>query len=245
MIALVVTAALFTTVVLVRVRATREYQPYWARYNYTGYEGGEAPISPRSPIQYKAFIDTAAAAPARSDVLGGAARRSAPTARRSRSCSSRTGPTVRIPSMEGLYYEAAGTTGFHFLAAATLDRAVQTPCGLPYRSFTDFDLGVRYLQLLGVRYCAATSGRARAAAAANPALREVATVPDLDVAPPNGWTIYEVRGTPASCPARVPSSPKICTKRPTGSARGAEAPEGTPGIAEFLLGSAGSPVVRR
>jgi hypothetical protein len=64
--------------------------------------------------------------------------------------------------------------------------------GLPYRSFADFDLGVQYLQLLGVRYYAATTPEANAKAAANPALHQVATVPDLDKAPPNGWTIYEV-----------------------------------------------------
>jgi hypothetical protein len=65
--------------------------------------------------------------------------------------------------------------------------------GLPYRSFpNDFDLGVRYLQDMGVRYFAVTSPAVKEKADANPALTEVATVPDLDGKPPTGWTIYRV-----------------------------------------------------
>ena len=68
--------------------------------------------------------------------------------------------------------------------------------GLPYQSIADFDLGVRYLQLMGVRYYAAFSEEAKAKAATNPALRPVATVPDLDGKPPSGWTIYRVADSP-------------------------------------------------
>ena len=54
--------------------------------------------------------------------------------------------------------------------------------------------------------------------------------------------VDHLRGAPARPPSRrsrtSPSSPKICTKRPTGSARGQPPPGGTPGIAELLLGSA-------
>ena len=35
-----VVVALFTTIVLVRINATKGYVTYWAKYNYTGYEGG-------------------------------------------------------------------------------------------------------------------------------------------------------------------------------------------------------------
>ena len=123
----------------------------------------------------------------------------------------------RIASMEGLYYEAAGTTGFHFLAAATLTTEPSNAVrGLPYRTFADFDLGVRYLQILGVRYYAATSPQAKAAAAANPTLREVATVPDLDRIAPDGWTIYEV----VDCGGRRGARVRAGGRR--GAPRGAE-----------------------
>jgi hypothetical protein len=196
-IAIVVTVGLFTTVALVRVHATRGYLPYWAAYNGTGYEGGlPSDFTQKSFPEYQAFMDTAGALPPGRMFWEGNSKIGA------------YGTPLalmllpywtdgRIASMEGLYYEAAGTTGFHFLAAATLtpepSNAVR---GLPYRGFADFDLGVRYLQLLGVRYYAATTPEANAAAAANAALQPIATVPDLDQAPPNGWTIYEVADAP-------------------------------------------------
>ena len=99
--------------------------------------------------------------------------------------------------MEGLYFEASTTTPYHFMMIATLAQSPSNPVrGLPYRSIADFDLGVRYLQLMGVRYYAAFSDAAKAAAAQNPALHPVATVPDLDGKPPSGWTIYRVADSP-------------------------------------------------
>jgi hypothetical protein len=80
---------------------------------------------------------------------------------------------------------------------ATLAQSPSNPVrGLPYKSIADFDLGVRYLQLMGVRYYAAFSEQAKTAAARNPALQPVATVPDLDNKPPSGWTIYRVADSP-------------------------------------------------
>ena len=77
----------------------------------------------------------------------------------------------RIASMEGLYFEASATTPYHFMMIATLAQSPSNPVrGLPYRTIADFDLGVRYLQLMGVRYYAAFTDTAKAAAAKNPAL---------------------------------------------------------------------------
>ena len=73
--------------------------------------------------------------------------------------------------------------------------------GLPYRNSTDFALGVQYLQLLGIRYYAAMPDMQQLAAS-NPSLREVATVPDLDVGAPLGWKIYEVADSPVVAPLR-------------------------------------------
>ena len=68
----------------------------------------------------------------------------------------------RIQSMEGLYFESSTTTPYHFMMIATLAQSPSNPVrGLPYRSIADFDLGVRYLQLMGVRYYAAFTDRRR------------------------------------------------------------------------------------
>jgi hypothetical protein len=103
----------------------------------------------------------------------------------------------RIASMEGLYYESAATTPFQFMAVAPLSgpgNASNPVRGLDYRNIEDFDLGVRYMQLMGVRYYMAYSTEAKAKADANPDLRQVAELKDHDGTPPSGWKIYEVKG---------------------------------------------------
>jgi len=192
-----VLAVIATTVALVRVEQTRDFLPYWARYNYTGYESGStADFTAKSWPEYRAFLDTAnSLAPGRMAWEGGDAIGAYGT------------PLAlmllpywthgRIQSMEGLYFEASTTTPYHFMMIATLAQSPSNPVrGLPYRSITDFNLGVRYLQLMGVRYYAAFSDTAKADAAKNASLRPVATVPDLDDKPPSGWTIYQVADSP-------------------------------------------------
>ena len=102
-------------------------------------------------------------------------------------------------------------------------RARRTRCaGSRTRTFADFDLGVRYLQLMGVRYYARPRRRqGEGGRRANPTLREVATVPDLDVKPPIGWTIYEVERRADGRGARVRARRRrgTCTRHRTGSAR--------------------------
>jgi hypothetical protein len=101
--------------------------------------------------------------------------------------------------MEGLYYESSATTPYHFLTVSTLSgpgNASNPQRGLPYRSLAEFDVGVRYLQKLGVRYYVVHSDQAKQQAAKSNALVEVATSPDTDGRQPAGWTIYEVRDAP-------------------------------------------------
>jgi hypothetical protein len=195
--AITVLAVVATTVALVRIDQTHGFLPYWARYNYTGYEGGStADATQKSWPEYRAFLDTAnSLAPGRMAWEGGDAIGAYGT------------PLAlmllpywthgRIQSMEGLYFEASATTPYHFMMIATLAQTPSNPVrALPYRSIADFDLGVRYLQLMGVRYYAAFTDVAKTAAAKNPALSVVATVPDLDNKPPSGWTIYRVADSP-------------------------------------------------
>ncbi len=86
----------------------------------------------------------------------------------------------RIASMEGLYFESSATTPYHFMTVATLagpGNASNPQVGLPYRSLAEFDVGVRYLQKLGVRYFVAHSDEAKEQAAKSPDAR-----PGRDVA---------------------------------------------------------------
>ena len=92
-----------------------------------------------------------------------------------------------IGSMEGLYFESAATTPFHFLNQAELsDKPSSAQRDLPYRGF-DMTSGVDHLQLLGARYYLAYSDRAKGAAADDPDLRRIGTS--------GPWAIYEVKGS--------------------------------------------------
>lgn len=79
-----------------------------------------------------------------------------------------------IPSMEGLYFEASSTTPFHFLNQAALSQAPsKAQSHIDYLPF-DIDVGVKQLQLMGVRYYMAWTAEAVKAASAHPDLEEIA-----------------------------------------------------------------------
>ena len=67
-----------------RAATTRDFLPYWARYNYTGYESGTAETSPRSRGPSTARSSTPRTPSRRVACCGRAATPSARTARRSR-----------------------------------------------------------------------------------------------------------------------------------------------------------------
>jgi hypothetical protein len=187
--------------VLVQVHRSRDFLDYWVRYNYTGYERADYLVDPtgKSTDEYRALIDTFDGLPPGrllwendSPALGAYGT----------ALSLMLLPywtDGRIGSMEGLYYEAAATTPYVFLSVATLTapgKASNPVRGLTYRTIEDFDLGVRYLQLLGVRYYLAQSTDAKARADAHADLELVARAPDLDGRPPAGWNVYEVADAP-------------------------------------------------
>jgi hypothetical protein len=124
----------------------------------------------------------------------------------------------RIGSMEGLYYESSATTPYHFMAVATLSgpgNASNPVRGLDYRTLDDFDLGVRYMRQLGVRYYMAYSNEAKAKADADPDLKLLRRTTDLDGNPPIGWNVYEVRDWALVAPLQyqpVAVSPKAGTQ---------------------------------
>lgn len=89
-----------------------------------------------------------------------------------------------ISSMEGLYFESSPTVPFHFLMQSELSAAPSRPMrGLPYNAL-NFDLGVAHLRMSGVRYYAAFSTEATAAAQASVDLQHIASA--------GPWLIYLV-----------------------------------------------------
>jgi hypothetical protein len=100
----------------------------------------------------------------------------------------------KIDSMEGLYFESSATTAYHFLTVSECGVHPSNPVrGLVYGTIsTDFDLCVKHLQMLGVRYLMLWTSQAEHLANANPQLTLVKTIPDVDGQDPKGWKVYQV-----------------------------------------------------
>ena len=157
------------------------FVPSWARWNYSGYEGKDA---------YREYYDVV-----QTMKQVGEDRGCGRTFWEYQKELDRYGTPMAlmllpfwtdgcIGSMEGLYFEASGTTPFHFLTQTELSTAPSAAQrDLPYGSF-DITKGVEHLQMLGVKYYMATSPNAIAQARTNPDLTEIA------VSGP--WVVFEV-----------------------------------------------------
>jgi hypothetical protein len=196
---------LVVVVALWRVYETTGPVTFWAEWNYSGYErtgnAADAKVFP----EYRALVDALdKLPPGRATWEGGPSLGVYGTTLALMMLPYWT--DGRIASMEGLYFESSATTPYHFMAVATLagpGNASNPQRGLPYRSLAEFDVGVRYLQKMGVRYYVVHSDEAKQQAAQSGALVEVATSPDTDGQPPLGWTVYEVREAPLVEPLTV------------------------------------------
>lgn len=172
----------------------------WSRYNFKGYE--ELP-------DYKEFdklMDTMADLPAGRALW--------------ETTQSGYGTTLalmllpyytnhRISSMEGLYFEASGTTAYHFLNVAEVSKQSSNPMAWPkcekvkdkagqdvlkdptcieqyYGNITDFDRGISHMKLMGVRYYMAHTAEAKELAKKSKDLKLVASVPDMVDSTPDG-----------------------------------------------------------
>jgi len=94
-----------------------------------------------------------------------------------------------IGSMEGLYFEASATTPYHFLnqdelstSPSNAQRDLPYGTGAPNRD--EFNLGIRHLQMLGVKYYMAISTNMIDMARSNSDLSEVASS--------GPWVIFQV-----------------------------------------------------
>ncbi|MGH9002656.1 MAG: hypothetical protein ACRDYV_05965, partial [Acidimicrobiia bacterium] len=185
----VVVAAVVTGIVYTKEH--RKFIPSWIKWNYSGYEA-----KPAYP-EFKEVIDTMAELPPGRALWEPS------------SGIDKYGTTLalellphftdgRIGSMEGLYFESAGTTPYHFLMVAELAKQPSNPVrDLNYNNLEDFDLGVRHLRMFGVRYYMAQSAEAKAKADVHPGLRKVAETGTEGVEPQVArWSVYEVLDSP-------------------------------------------------
>ncbi len=147
---------------------------FWAQWNYSGYQDTSPTSTKPKPYgEYRDLMNQMGRLPAgRAMWEGGQAIDTYGTSLALMLLPYWT--DGRIASMEGLYYESSATTPFHFMAVAPLSgpgNASNPVRGLDYRTIDDFDLGVRYMQLLGVRYYMAYSTEAKSHAEHEPAAR--------------------------------------------------------------------------
>jgi len=185
---------------LVSIDRNKSFLPYWVRWNLRGYEdtAGDGATPAKQFDEYRAFIDAADELPPGRLLWEGNSQLNVYGS-----------PLAlmllpywtdgRIASMEGVYYEASATTPYHFMATAALAAAGNSSGavrGIQYRTQEDFALGVRWLQVLGVRYLAVHADVSKELADADGRLRLVTTSPDLDDAAPTGWSIYRVADAP-------------------------------------------------
>ena len=165
--------------------------PDWVRWNYSGYEGKAA------YPEYKAMVDTMKRV-GRTHGCGRAMWEYFPDLNR---YGTPMAPMLLpywthecILSMEGLFFESAASTPYHFLNQSELSKdPSRAQRDLPYRDL-DVSAGVQHLQLMGVRYYMAYSQEAVAAADAQPAL--------VPVARSGSWHVYEVLDSAEVVPLR-------------------------------------------
>jgi len=175
---------------------------YWAEWNYSGYE--RKPAWP----ELQALVRTMEGVAAR-DGCGRAFWEYNPGLNR---FGTPMAPMLLpywtdgcIDSQEGLLFESASTTPYHFIDQAELseqpsEAVVASTTGIRYQPAPDVHLGVEHLRLLGVRYFLASSPSIQAQADVDPGLQLVAsTGPWHSLS--NGqqytttWNVYEVKDT--------------------------------------------------
>lgn len=203
-----VTAVALTAVLgvgaLVNIDHGKSFLPFWVKWNESGYQDarGESGLK-KAYREYRRLINTIShLPPGRVQWEGGQAINNYGTPLALMLLPYWT--DNRFPSMEGLYYESSATTPYVFMTAAAIDgpgNASNPVRGVPYRTISDFSVGVRYLQLTGVRYYVAHSSAARQAASIDPRLRLVATsATGQGGVAPDQWSVYEVASSPLVSP---------------------------------------------
>jgi hypothetical protein len=182
--------------------STRAFSDGWARWNFEGYEGKT------TYGEYRAVVDTM-------DRLGADPAHGCGHALwENNSDLNKYGTTMAlmllpywtkgcIGSVEGLYFEAAGTTPYHFITAAALSKQSSNPVRELHYDNLDVDKGAAYMRMLGIRYYMAYTPEAVAKADVQADLERVSTS--------GPWNIYEIVDTTTVEPLSV--QPVIVNKR--------------------------------
>jgi hypothetical protein len=167
----------------VKFPAHRAFSDGWARWNFEGYEGKT------SYPEYYAIVQTMKGLG--EDPNHGCGR----ALWENNSDLNKYGTTMAlmllpywtdtcIGSMEGLFFEAAGTTPYHFLSAAALSKQSSNPVRELRYVNNDASRGVEHMEMLGIRYFMAYTPEAIAQANEQPELSLVASS--------GPWQVYEL-----------------------------------------------------
>jgi hypothetical protein len=167
----------------------------WARYNFLGYEGRGSNYT-----EYEGVVRTMERIGRQPELGCGRALWE------NNSDNGQYGTTMAlmllphwtdgcIGSMEGLFFEASGTTPYHFLTTAAMSKQSSNPVRELRYVDNDADVGVRHLQDLGVRYVMVRTPEAKQEAAGQEELTLIATS--------GPWDIYLVGGSDVVVPLDV------------------------------------------
>ncbi len=155
----------------------------WSRYNFTGYEDKPA------YGEYKGLVD--AMASLGDDPSNGCGRAMWENNKEN----GKYGTTMAlmllphwtdgcIASMEGLFFEASGTTPYHFVTAAAMSESSSNPVRQLRYDNNNAALGVPYLQSLGVKYVMVFTEAAK---------KQADGQPELTLVRQSGpWNVYSV-----------------------------------------------------
>ncbi len=177
-----------------RSTGSRGLADSWARYNFTGYEGKPA------YGEYRNLVDDMTAIG--KDPQYGCGR----AMWENNSDNGRYGTTMAlmllphwtdgcIGSSEGLFFEASGTTPYHFITAAAMSTNSSNPVRQLRYTDSNPSVGVPYLQELGIRYYMAWTDQAVAKADLQPDLVPIRTS--------GPWHIYQVLNSDIVTPLTV------------------------------------------
>ena len=175
---------------------TDAYSDGWTAYNFNGYEGREY------YGEYKALVDTMADLGADSDPELGCGRAMWEV----NSSNGLYGTTMAlmllphwtdgcIASQEGLFFEASGTTPYHFITAAAMSQNSSNPVRELRYTDNNAAVGVPMLQKMGVKYAMVWTTAAKDQADSRDDLELVATS--------GPWNIYRVIDSEVVVPLTV------------------------------------------
>ncbi|MBI4934823.1 MAG: hypothetical protein HY828_13150 [Actinobacteria bacterium] len=168
----------------------------WTRYNFAGYEGRPA------YGEYKALVDTMAGLGDDTDPSLGCGR----ALWENNGDTGAYGTTMAlmllphwtdgcIQSQEGLFFEASGTTPYHFLSAAAMSANSSNPVRELRYTDNDASVGVPMMQKMGIKYLMVFTADAKAQAHTRSDLVQVATS--------GPWEIFTVSDSPVVEALRV------------------------------------------